>query len=88
MKLLSKDSESSLNHCYSIVIDAINDIVDNFYEWKSEHPNIDTTADERDIAEIIWALLKAGRQLLNATNEACSVYIGEYNEAAEKSEAN
>jgi len=88
MKLLGKDSESSLINCYSIVIDAINDIMDNFDEWKSEHPNIDTTADERDIAEIIWGLLKAERQLHNATNKACSVYIGEYNEAAEKSEAN
>lgn len=88
MKLLGKDSENSLNNCYSIVIDAINDIMDNYNEWKSEHPNIDTTADERDIAEIIFGLLKAERQLHNAINEACSLYIVDDNEATEKSEMN
>ena len=77
MKLLGKDSENSLNNCYSVIIDAINDIVGNFDEWKNKHPNIDTTEDERAIAEIIWGLLKAERQLHNAINEACSLYIGE-----------
>lgn len=88
MKLLGKDSESSLINCYSIVIDAINDITKNFNEWKSEHPNISTTEDERAIAEIIWGLLKAERQLHNAINEACSLYIVDDNEATEKSEMN
>lgn len=86
MKLLGEDSENSLNLCYSVVIDAINDIMDNFDEWKSKHPNIDTTEDEKDIAEIIWTLLKAERQLHNATDEACSLYIGADSEDAERNE--
>lgn len=64
MALFSKNYEETLRNCSSEIINAIvNDIARNFHAWENEHPDANTVEIEKEIATIVWELLKVDDKL-------------------------